>query len=101
VLIFGRLPEFDLRRVGALAQLDANGIGLALGLIILAQLLAQPRRLDAHDGIDGRIEGLGTIEHRQGDVVAFEPLAAAGQSFIDDVFQEALPAPRLLEGARC
>ena len=26
MLIFSRLPEFDLRRVAALAQLDANGI---------------------------------------------------------------------------
>ena len=41
----------------------------------------------------------GTIEDLQSDVVAFQPLTAPGESFIDDVLQEPLPALRLVERA--
>ena len=94
-----RLPELDVRRVIALGQVDADGVVLAVGFIIFAQLVAQPRRLDAHDGIDGWIERLGTIENFNSDVVALQPLAAPGQGLIDDVFQEPLAAPGLVEWA--
>ena len=45
------------------------------------------------------IERLGTIEDLQSDVVALQPLTAPGQSFIDEVLQEPLPALRLVERA--
>ncbi len=45
------------------------------------------------------VEGLGAIEHRQGDVVALEPLAPPGERLVDDVLQEALAPARLLERA--
>ena len=52
----------------------------------------QAGRLDPHEGIDRGVERLGTIENLQSDVVALQPLAAPGQSFIDEVLQEPLPA---------
>ena len=88
-----------MRHVGALRQLDANRIVLAVSVIILAKLVAQTRGLDAHDGVYQGVERLGAIEDRQSDVVALQPFAAAGQRFIDDVFQEPLPALRLVERA--
>ena len=45
------------------------------------------------------IERLRAIEDCLSDVIAFQPLAAAGQRFIDDVLQEPLPALRLMEWA--
>ena len=94
-----RLPKLDVRRVAALRQIDANGVASAVGLIIFAKLVTQARGLDAHDGIDGGVKRLGTIEDFQSDVVALQPLAAPGESFIDDVFKEPLPALRLQERA--
>ena len=89
------LPKLDVRRVGALWQLDANRIVSAFGVVVFAKLVTQTRGLDAHEGVDDGVERLGTIEDLQSDVVAFEPVAAPGQSFIDDVLQEPLPAARL------
>src|SRR4029079_18379299 len=88
VLIFSWLLKLYLRRVATFRQLDANGIALAVRLVIFTQLVAEPRRLDAHDGIDGGVEGLGAIEHRQGDIVALEALGAGRQRFIDDRFPD-------------
>ena len=45
------------------------------------------------------IKRLGTIEDLQSDVVALQPLTATGESFIDEVLQEPLPALRLVERA--
>jgi hypothetical protein len=42
---------------------------LAIGRVILTQLLAQPSGLDAYDRIDGGVEGFRTVEDLQGDVV--------------------------------
>ena len=94
-----RLPKLDVRRVGALRQLDANGIALAIGLVIFAKPVAQARGFHPHDRIDIGVERLGTIEDCQSDVIAFQPLAASGQRFIDDVLQEPLTARRLMERA--
>src|SRR6185437_7942516 len=86
-------PNLNVRCVRALRQIDANWIVLALALIVFAQLVAQPRRLDAHEWIDGGIETLRPVEDFHRDVVALESLAATGQRLGDDVFQEPLPAP--------
>jgi hypothetical protein len=88
-----------VRRVAALGQLDANGVASAVGVIVLAELLAQARGLDAHDWVDDGVERLRSIEDFEREVVALEPLAAPGQSFVDKKLQEPLPAPRLLEWA--
>ncbi len=66
---------------------------MAVGLVVFAKLVTQTRGLDAHDGIDDGVERLGTIEDLQSDIVALQPFTAPGQSFIDDVLQEPLPAP--------
>ena len=87
------IPKLDLRRVAALGEIDADGIALAVGVIIFAKLVAQAGGLDAHDGIDIGVEGLGTIENFEGDIVALQPLAASGERFIDDVIEEPLAAP--------
>ena len=94
-----RLPELDVRRVRALRQLDANGIGLAVSVVIFAKPVAQTPGLQADDGVDVGVECVGAIEDCLSDVIAFQPLAAAGQRFIDDVLQEPLPALRLMEWA--
>ena len=41
---------------------------------------------------------LRSIEDFQSDVVALQPLAATGQSFVDEVFEESLAALRLVKG---
>ena len=74
-----------------------NGIVSTIGPIIFVKLLTQSGGLDPHEGIDRGVKRLGTIEHLQSDVVALQPLTAPGQSFIDEVLQEPLPAPRLGE----
>ena len=91
------LAELDLRRVGALWQFDADRIVAAVAFVIFAQPIAQARRLHAHDWIGVRIEFFGAIEDFASDVIALDPLAAASKRFIDDVFEEALPPPRLRE----
>ena len=68
---------------------------MAVGPVVFAKLLAQPARLDAHHGINGGVEGLRTVEDLQSDVVALK--TPAGQSFVDDKFQEPLPSRRVLE----
>jgi hypothetical protein len=80
-----RLPKFDPWGVCALWQINADRIVAALGLIIFAQLVAQPCGLDANERIDSGIEAFRPIEDFEPDTVAFQPLAAAGQSFIDEV----------------
>ena len=72
---------------------------MAVGPVIFAKLLTQAGGLDPHDGIEDRIKRLGTIEDLQSDVVALQPLTAPGESFIDEVLQEPLPALRLVERA--
>src|SRR5262249_11585339 len=91
------LPKFNVRRVTALRQIDPNGIVSPFTLVIFAQSVAQARRFQAHNRIDIWIEFLGTVEDFPGDVVAFQPVAAAGQRFADDIFQELPPPPRLRE----
>ena len=94
-----RLSKLDVRRVAALRQIDADGIVLAIGFIIFAKPVAQAPGFQPHDRIDIGVKRLGTIEHCQSDVIAFQPLAASGQRFIDDVLQEPLTARRLVERA--
>ena len=65
-----RLPELDLRRVGALWQLDANRIVSAVGLVILAKPVAQTPGRHADDGVDIGVESVGAIEDCQSDVIA-------------------------------
>ena len=60
--------------------------------VIFAKLIAQPGGLDPHEGIDCGVKRLGAIENLQSDVVGLQPLTAPGQSFIDEVLQESLPA---------
>ncbi len=86
-----------MRRIAALGQLDANGVAPAVGVIVLAKLLAQARGLDAHDWVDDWVERLRSIEDFECEVVALEPLAAPCQRLVNEVLQEPLPAPRLLE----
>ena len=69
-----------------------NGIALAVGPVVFAKLVTQAGGLDPHEGIDRGVKRLGTIENLQSDVVALQPLAAPGKSFIDEVLQEPLPA---------
>ena len=69
-----------------------NEIVLAVGSVIFAKLFTQAGGLDPHEGIDRGVKRLGTIENLQSDVVALQPLAAPGKSFIDEVLQEPLPA---------
>ena len=80
-----RLPELDVRRVAPLRQFDANGILLAVGLIIFAKPVTQSRGLHANDWVDVGIKRLWAIENFPGDVIALQPLAASGQRFIHDV----------------
>ena len=60
--------------------------------VVFAKLLTQARGLDPHEGIGHGVKRLGTIENLQSDVVGLQPLTAPGQSFIDEVLQEPLPA---------
>src|SRR5262245_23035721 len=93
------LSKLDVWCVCALRQIDADRIALAVGVIIFAKLLTQAAGLDPHDGIQNGVKRLRTIENLQGDVVAFQPLTAPSQGFIDEIFKEPLPALRLLEWA--
>ena len=76
-----------------------NGVVAAVGVVIFAQLLAQPRGLDPNRGSVTGIERSRPVEDLNGDGVALQPFAASGQSFIDDVFQEPLTPSRLGERA--
>ena len=87
------VPKLDLRCVCALWQSDVYGIVFPVGFIVFAKLFTQAGGLDPHEGIDRGVKRLGTFENLQSDVVGLKPLAAPGQSFIDEVLQEPLPAP--------
>ena len=67
--------------------------------VIFAKLFTQAGGLDPHEGIDRGVKRLGSLEDFQSDVVALEPFAAPSQRLIDEVFQEPLPAMRLVERA--
>src|SRR5262245_28816885 len=56
----------------------------------MSELLAQAPRLDAHDRIDDGVERIRAPKDFQCDAIALEPLAASGESLVDDVFQEPL-----------
>ena len=74
-----RLPKLDLRGVRSLRQINANGIALAVGVIVFAKLLTQAGGLDAHEGVGRGVKRLGTIEDFQSDVVTLQPLTAPSQ----------------------
>ena len=93
-----RLLKLDEGGVAALRQIDADGIVLALRVIVLAKLVPQAPRLNAHERIDEGVERLRTFEDFQGDRVGLEPIAAPGQRLADDVLQEPLPPLRLGNG---
>ena len=95
---YRRLPELDLRRIAALRQVDADGVVHALGVVILAELLADAAGLDAHDGIYGRIEILGPVEDLPRDDVALEAVSSAGERLADDKVEESAPPWRMQEG---
>ena len=88
------LSKLNVRRVSALRQIDANWIPLAVGLVIFAKPVTQPRGLHADDGVDVGVERLGAIEDFQSDVVALQPITPPSQRFIDDVLKKPLSAPR-------
>ena len=54
--------KLDLRGVCALRQINANGIVLAVGLVVFAKPVSQSRGLHANNGVNGGVKGLGTIE---------------------------------------
>ena len=86
------VPKLDVRCVCALWESDVYGIVFPVGFIVFAKPITQSRGLHAHEGIGHGVKRLRTIENRQSDVVALQPLAAPGQSFIDEVLQEPLAA---------
>jgi hypothetical protein len=63
-----------------------NGIALTVGSVIFAKPFTQAGGLDPHKGIVRGIERRRSIEDFQSDVVALQPLAASGESFVDEVF---------------
>src|SRR5262245_36384083 len=93
------VPKLDVWRVRALRQIDVNEIALAFGSVIFAKRFTKAGGLDPHEGIDPGVKCLGTIENLQGDVVALQTVTSPRQSFIDEIFQEPLPALRLVERA--
>jgi hypothetical protein len=62
-------------------------VGAATGVVSL-QCAPQPRRLDAHDRIDLRVEAGIAPERLDADRVAFEARGAAAERGYDDVTQE-------------
>lgn len=66
-------------------------------LVILAQAIPNPPRLDAHDGIGVGVERIGAVEDLTSDDVALEPVAVTSERLADDVVEEPDPAARLLK----
>ena len=93
------VPKLDVWRVRALRQFDADRIALTVGLIIFAKLLTQAGGLDSHERIGHGVKRLRTTENLHTDVVALQTVTSPRQSFIDEIFQEPLPALRQVERA--
>src|SRR5262249_25391225 len=94
-----RIAKLDLRRIGALRELNEDEIVLAVAARVVPKPLANAARLDAHDGIEGGIERFRTSEDFHCDGISLEPLAATGQGFLDDKIQERTAAQGLRESA--
>ena len=75
--------QLDQGSVAALRQFNSNRIVPALGAVILAQLIAELPGFNPDDGIDIRVEVIGSVEDLSGDAVALQPFAAPGQSFAE------------------
>ncbi len=98
-LRFAASSEPTRRGVAALGKVDADGITFPVGIVIFAKVGRAAAPLDPHERIGARVECNRTVERLDGDAVASEPLTAAGQTFVDDVFEQTLAPPRLRKRA--
>ncbi len=88
----------DRRHVAAACHLEHDRIGRARPGVVALERTAQPRRLDAHDRVDLRIEILRPPERFHPDGVAFDAAALAAQGRLHDEAQECGELRRGAEG---
>ena len=85
--------------VAAARQLDPHRIVAPFVGVVLDQAAAQAACLDADERIRLSIEVRRTTEHLDGDGIALEPIALAGERLLHDEAQKARRARGLLEAA--
>ena len=83
-----RLAKRDGRFVAPRGKLDQDAILAALLRIVVLQLLAQPARFVAHDGLEARIERGGLLEDVQPNGVFVDAVAPIGERALDQVSEE-------------
>ena len=83
--------------VAAARQIEAHGVVTPFVGVVLDQAAPQAARLDADERVRLRIEVRRPAEHLDGDRVALQPVALAGERLLHDETQEARRARSLLE----
>jgi hypothetical protein len=73
----------ERRQIAALRNVDADGIVLAGGQLIVLESAAQSPRLQTHDRIRLRVEAVIPPEDRDRDRVALQTIAPSGQRLTD------------------
>ena len=95
----GRASILENRNIAALAQHDPDSILAPFGAVILVQLIAQPARLHADNGVHPRVKSLPPIEHLKPDKILLQPMRLAEETFFHHKLQETADAVRLYECA--
>jgi hypothetical protein len=93
----GRLPQH--RHVRAPGQPDPYPVIGSRQEVVPLEGAPQAARLDAHDGVHGRVEVLSSTEDAGGDRVLGQPLLSAGEGLLDDEAEEGPGAGRGVEVA--
>ena len=88
----GVSAELEHRHISAAWDRDQDRVVVSRRMVVSLKRAPQPPCLDAHDGIDLRIEGGRSVEHRQRDRVRLQPRVLARQLFGNDIAQETLEA---------
>ena len=83
--------------VAAARQIEAHGVVTPFVGVVLDQAAAQAARLDADERIRLRVEVRRPAEHLDGDRVALQPVALAGERLLHDEAQKARRPRSLLE----
>jgi hypothetical protein len=86
---FGNAPQAEFRHVPALGEIDNYRIVQPLLLIIFGELQAQPARLQTHYRVDARIVVFRPVQYGYAERVFLQLGAAAFQSQIGQVAEQA------------
>src|SRR5687767_9822993 len=93
-----RLERRD-RSVTALRQAQDDGVVAPFAGVVLGELRAQARGLDADDRIEAGVVTRVAVEDFDADDVFLEALAVACEALLDDEPEEPAHAPRVREHA--